>query len=214
MLADDAHPAISHFAPEVQDEIRRELGSASVRRVGEIMIGKTPAPNAVYNAAANVVTAVLGGPERLTAAIHRRDAAFRTVHVRRYMLRDRTQPGDNEATATALAHLYRQLATHRLPGVDEPTVTAIRDVLWRPNDSPSGPHYAKFGRLRSDPLTEVRAGWQERPNGTVIYVVMLAQTGPGGRDRQAASQTLSQTAQKLATALLEAASQARTGIDE
>jgi hypothetical protein len=31
VLADDAHPAISHFTPEQRAEIRRDLAGASVR---------------------------------------------------------------------------------------------------------------------------------------------------------------------------------------
>ncbi|HVJ84394.1 MAG TPA: hypothetical protein VM452_02055, partial [Caulifigura sp.] len=91
-LTDD-HPAVSHFAPDVREEIRKELTTASVRRIGLIMQGRTDVSNAIYNAAANLVTADLGGPEKLTALIHARDPRFKTVAVRRYMLRDRTLPG-------------------------------------------------------------------------------------------------------------------------
>src|SRR4051794_15257584 len=87
VLADDAHPAISHFTAEQRAEIRRELNGATVRRVALAMMGTAPASNIVYNAAANVVTAVLGGPDALTALIRKRDAAFAAVSVRRYMLR-------------------------------------------------------------------------------------------------------------------------------
>src|SRR5690606_256645 len=121
--------AISHFAPEVRDEIRKELIPASVRRVGEIMQGKAKASNPVYNAAANLITAHLGGPEQLTARIHARDPRFKAVVVRRYMLRDRTMPGDNEATAESLAALHQALASRSLSGVSEPVMTAVHEVL-------------------------------------------------------------------------------------
>jgi hypothetical protein len=68
VLKDDAHPAISHFTPAQRDEIRKALTGASVRRVGEVMIGAPGVSNAVYNAAANLTTAVLGGPDALTRA--------------------------------------------------------------------------------------------------------------------------------------------------
>src|SRR6187455_3449699 len=49
LLADDAHPAISHFTPEQRSEIRGGLSGATVRRVGQVMMGTAPASNVVYN---------------------------------------------------------------------------------------------------------------------------------------------------------------------
>jgi hypothetical protein len=188
----DDHPAISHFEPAVRDEIRRDLGSATVRRVGQVMIGKTEVSNEVYNAAANLTTAVLGGPEALTAAIQRRDAAFKPVEVRRYMLRDRTKPGDNEATAESLAALYQKLAAKKLKGIDGPTMTALHEVLHKQTDPKLGTQYYKGGSLGSDPMTRVHAGWWETKKGPLVFVVMLEQPGPGKRDRDAAEEELRQ----------------------
>lgn len=170
----DEHPAISHFTPEVRDEIRRELSTASARRVGQIMQGRSSASNAVYNAAANLVTAHLGGPEKLTDLIHARDPRFRPVVVRRYMLRDRTQPGDNEATAESVAALYQALASRKLAGVSEEVMTALHAVLKRPGNA-SEPIFDKDGGLGSDPLTSVRAGWKQSSAGPVVFVIMARQ---------------------------------------
>ena len=134
VLADDAHPAISHFTPEQRAEIRRELNGATVRRVGLVMMGTAPASNVVYNAAANVTTAVLGGPDALTALIRKRDAAFAAVSARRYMLRNRRERGDNEAPAIALAALYQRLAARRLAGIEAPAMDAIHEALRRRDD--------------------------------------------------------------------------------
>ena len=204
VLADDAHPAISHFPPVQREEIRRELGGASARRVGLVMMGTAPASNEVYNAAANVTTAVLGGPEALTARIHRRDAAFAGVAARRYMLRDRKEHGDNEAPAAALAALYQKLATGTLAGLDAATLEAIRAALRRADDPVLGRHFAKDGNLPSDPLAEVRAGWYETAAGPRVYVVMATQPGPGPAGREASSQRLSRTAAALRDALARA----------
>ncbi len=174
----DAHPAVSHFAPAVRDEIRKELTTASVRRIGEVMMGKTDVSNAVYNAAANLITAQLGGPEQLTALIHARDPRFRTIMVRRYMLRDRTQPGDNEGTADAFAALYQSLATRRLDGIDDAVMSALHDVLRQRRPAPGGVLYEKDGGLSSDPLTSVRAGWQQTARGPIVFVVMCRQPKP------------------------------------
>jgi rhodanese-related sulfurtransferase len=173
-ILQDDHPAISHFAPDVRDEIRRELSTATVRRVGLIMQSRTDVSNPVYNAAANLVTAHLGGPEKLTALIHARDPRFQSVMVRRYMLRDRNTPGDNEATAESFAALYQALASRRLKGISDGVMTALYDVLKRPGNSRE-PIFDKDGGLGTDPMTSVRAGWKETKSGPVVFVVMTRQ---------------------------------------
>ena len=203
-LADDAHPGIAHFTPEQRAEIRRELTGATARRLGLVMMGSAPASNVVYNAAANATTAVLGGPEALTALIRARDPAFAAVSARRYMLRDRREHGDNEAPAVALAALYQRLAGRRLAGIDAPTMAAIHEALRRSDDPALGRHYDKNGSLDSDPLSEVRAGWYETTNGPLVYVVMTMQPAPGAAGREASSQQLARTADALGQALVHA----------
>ena len=209
VLADDAHPAISHFTPEQRAEIRRDLKDATVRRVGLVMMGTAPASNVVYNAAANVTTAVLGGPEALTALIQTRDAAFAAVSARRYMLRNRRERGDNEAPAIALAALYQRLAAGRLAGIDAATMDAIREGLRRGDDPVLGRHYDKNGNLDSDPLSEVRAGWYATAKGPLVYVVMTRQPTPGPGGRDASSRQLAKTADALAQVLAQAGLGAR-----
>ena len=204
VLADDAHPAISHFTPAQRDEIRRELTGASARRVGLVMMGTAPASNIVYNAAANLTTAVLGGPDALTALIRARDAAFATVSARRYMLRNRRERGDNEAPAGALAALYRRLASRRLAGIAAPTMEAIHEALRRPDDPSLGRHFDKGGSLDSDPLCEIRAGWYDTAKGPLVYVVMTRQPTPGADGRPASSQRLAKTADAVTRILVEA----------
>ena len=197
VLLDDAHPAISHFSPSVRDEIRRDLGGASVRRVAEVMIGKAPASNAVYNAAANLTTAALGGPETLTALIRKRDPAFARVSARRYMLRDRTKPGDNEAPATALAALYQRLASSHLQGIDAATMEAIHATLESRPDATLGRHFTKSGSLTTDPMTQVRAGWWQTAKGPLVYVVMTTRRSPGPDGRDQSQRRLSETCEAL-----------------
>ena len=204
VLADDAHPAISHFTPEQRAEIRRELNGATVRRVGLVMMGTAPASNVVYNAAANVTTAVLGGPDALTVLIRKRDDAFTMVSARRYMLRNRRERGDNESPALALAVLYQRLAARRLAGIDAPTMDAIHEALRRRDDPALGRHYDKNGDLDSDPLSEVRAGWYDTAKGPLVYVVMTMQPTPGPAGRDASSQQLAKTADALAETIVHA----------
>ena len=208
VLTNDEHPAISHFSSEQRAEIRRGLGAASVRRVGEVMMGKASASNAVYNAAANLTTAVLGGPERLTKLIRDRDPAFARVSVRRYMLRDRKNPGDNEAPAVALAALYQRLAARALTGIDNETMRAIREAMIQEDIDNVGRRFSKSGSLSSDPLTEVRAGWWETARGSLIYVVMLRQSTAGPTGAPSSSQRLAKTVDTLTDKLVSAGSAA------
>jgi hypothetical protein len=204
ILRDDRHPAISHFTAEQRDEIRRELIGATVRRIGQVMIGQTEVSNVVYNAAANVTTAVLGGPEALTNAIHKLDPAFATVAARRYMLRDRKQPGDNEATAQALSVLYQRLASAKLPGIDNATMQAVRDTLRWVDDPNLGVRYGKGGSLDTDPLTRVRAGWWDTSGGPLVYVVMMVQPLPADQPNGDAAKSMNTTANQLENLIVAA----------
>ncbi len=202
VLEDDGHPAISHFSPEQRAEIRRALRGASVRRIAGVMMGSAAASNAVYNAAANITTAVLGGPDMLTKRIRERDPAFAGVTVRRYMLRDiGSGAARNDAPAAALAVLYQRLATRVLRGVDNETMQAIRDAIIKADIDSVGTHYSKGGSLPVDPTTEVRAGWLETARGPLIYVVMarLAE-----RNEPSSQRRLSRAADALTSLLAEA----------
>lgn len=202
ILADAAHPAIVHFDPAVQDEIRREHAGASVRRVGQMMIRGDGVSNAVYNAAANVTTAVLGGPEGITGRIHARSPEFEGIVIRRHMLADRNAPGDNEATAASLAGVLRHIARGDLRGVDAETTEAIRAVLLAGRQWWYGRHFFKSGSLDTDPLVRVLSGYFEKRGRVAVYAVMLEQPGPGPLPRAEAGQRLEQTARQIRAALL------------
>ena len=119
------------------------------------------------------------------------------------MLRDRTERGDNEAPAIAIARLWQQLAAKRLAGIDAPTIEAIRRAIKQHADA-RGRHFYKDGSLNSDPLTEVRAGCYETAAGPVIYVAMTQQPTPGADGREASSQRLGRTVDALRGSLLDA----------
>ena len=82
-----------HFDSGQREEVRRELTDATVREIDHHMIRGTGVSNVVSNAAANVTTAVLGGPEDLTRRIHARDPTFAGLVTRRYMLAARDVTG-------------------------------------------------------------------------------------------------------------------------
>jgi len=207
----DTHPAVSHFTAEQRARIRKELSNASVRRIGRIMMGSDPAENVVYNAAANVSTALLGGPEGLTARIHKRSEAFRGIAIRRYMLADRKVNGDNTATPEALGAVLLQLSTGKLNNVSPQTIQDIHSAILESDARHGvvGRHRYKDGSLNSDPRTRVRAGWWHAKNISAgfVYVVMLEQ--PVGKDPPA-----SDADEKLAALTDELTQQVLAGIAE
>jgi hypothetical protein len=210
ILHNDRHPAMLVFEdPADRDAIRRVLTGASVRRIGEVMVRGTEEPNlklwnATYNAAANLVTAALGGPAALTQLIRRRDPAFKDVSVRRYMLADR-EPGDNEAPAVAFAALYGKLMSRKFLGLVDNVLLAILEVLAQEQDEKLGVHYTKNGDLPTDPQTCVREGCWRGEKETIVYVVMLVQTDRGWKGARTAFEKLLQTAATLRAALIDSA---------
>ncbi len=203
VLADDAHPAIAHLLPRHRESARRALAGASVRRIGEAMITGKGVDNATYNIAANLVTAHFGGPEGLQRRLHDRAPAWRGLAVRRYMLADRSANGDNTATAEALASVHGMLAAGAVPGVDPRALAAAREVLATGEDAAGRLAFAKGGSLDSEPVTRAYAGWRQGPQGAVVYVVMLSQSGVPAAGRAAAGDALAGAAKDLQAMLLE-----------
>lgn len=185
VLADDRHPAMTPFSAALRTEVRAGLGGATVRTVGAIMMGSQKASNAVYNAAANLAIASLGGPAEVTTKIRARDPRFGGVVVGRYMLAPRTR-GDNVATPAALAAALAAVATGQVPGVDAATTEAMAQAMMQSTDAALGVHRHKEGNLDSDPMVVVKTGFYLRGSGKppLIYVVGAALAGKptGGRD--------------------------------
>lgn len=204
LLADADHPAVRDYRPAQRAAAAQALGKASVRQVAEAMITGKGVDNATYNLAANLVTARCGGPAWLQARLHGRDPAWQGLWVRRYMLASRTEHGDNEATARALAAVHGALAAGRVPGVADGAVQAARQVLAQADDHAGRHRFGKGGALDSDPVTRVRAGWREGPTGTVVHVVMLAQDGVAAGEQAAAGQRLGEAAREIEERLLAA----------
>lgn len=205
ILSDPAHPAIVHFEESAQVEIRRDHEGVNVRRIGEMMIHGKGVSNSVYNAAANVTTAALGGPEGITERIHARSPDFEGVAIRRYMLADRNTTGDNEATAASLAAVFTRIARADLPGVDGETVTAIRDVLRGRHRWWLGLHFYKAGALNSSPLARIRSGYFIKRGRVIVYVVITEQPGPGNLTPGTAGERLQETTDQIRDLLLRSA---------
>jgi hypothetical protein len=193
VLADDKHPAMAPFAAAGRGEVRAALRGATVRTVGAIMMGSKAASNAVYNGAANLAIASLGGPSEATAKIHARDATFGGVMVRRYMLASRTASGDNEATPASLAAVLAAIATAKVPGgVDAATGEAMTQAMMKASDAALGEHRHKEGTLDNDPMVCIKTGFYVRGKGKppLVYVVGVALSARPTGKRDAAHRRL------------------------
>ncbi|MCO6044477.1 class A beta-lactamase-related serine hydrolase [Aeoliella sp. ICT_H6.2] len=168
------HPAFVHYSKRDRQESEELLTKMSVEQLGRQMIRVGENPNRVYNGAANVVIAMLGGPTQATARVHERDDRFAGHTVNRYMLADRNVTGDNTATPESLAAVHSALARREIKGLQPETIERIRNVLLLDKDRSGTSHYFKGGSLGSDPVTYVRAGWWEGKRPTVVYAVMGA----------------------------------------
>ena len=182
VLADRKHPAIEHFKQKVQGEIRRDLGKASAAATLWAMIrsrrggGAARVSNAVYNAAANLVTAELGGPIALSGRLEQRWGSD-GLAVRRYMLARRDQ-GDNAASARGLALVLAALARREVPGLSQARHDFTRKVMRVGHDSLLGEQFAKSGALDTHPQARIRSGFFDSGDEQVVYVVMLEQPMP------------------------------------
>ena len=59
-----------------------------------------------------------------------------------------------------------EAAARDLPGLSSDTVTALWEILRVPeDDGPLGTHYFKSGSLGSDPITRIRSGFWDGPEG-------------------------------------------------
>lgn len=201
-LADDKHGAMAPFSAAQRKEIRAALRGASVRTVGAIMMGSRKASNAVYNAAANLAIAALGGPVAATEKIRARDPAFGGVTIGRYMLAPRAG-GDNQATPASLAKVLAAIATGQIAGVDEATAAAIAQTMMQSRDAALGVHHHKEGNLDSDPMVCIKTGFYARGNGVppLIYVVGATLPGTPTGKRDAAHDRLDRLTDAIQAAL-------------
>lgn len=208
VVGDPEHPAVAHFDEETQAEIREHLAEATVRTVGRHMIRGDGVSNAVYNAAANLTTAFLGGPRALTRRIHERRPDFAGIEARRYMLAARDVTGDNEATAASLAAALAAVAAGTTPGLSPETHEAMREILFS-EETPDGRAYTKGGSLNSEPITRVLSGYARRPGDPpgreLVHVFMGEVPGAGNEEPAAVGSRLGEHLAALREAALPAA---------
>jgi hypothetical protein len=171
LLRPGTHPAFRGFTPRELEEARAQLSGKTYRELARIMMGRTDAVNAVYNAACNLIMIKLGGPRAIGERIHALDPSLAGLDVNRYM-QSWNGDGDNTATPEALVSLYRMAASGDVPGLDETGVQTLRAFLRRDGSGGPGTVYEKVGTLYPQPMVRVHAGYQHRDSGNLVYAVM------------------------------------------
>jgi hypothetical protein len=181
LLSPGNHPAFRGFTKEQLANCRDMLPGRSYLDLARVMMGRTPAPSDVYNAACNLLMVKLGGPVAITRRLHELDPLFRGIDINRYM-ENWNGDGDNRATPESLVALYSMTSHGFVPGLDPDRVETLRDLMLEAGDGGPGSVYEKTGTLFPVPMVRVHAGYVERPGRNLVYAVMGEIPVPGGGD--------------------------------
>lgn len=171
LLCAGAHPAFRGFSTGELRRARAELVDKSHLELARVMMGRTDAPNDVYNAACNILMIKLGGPRAIETRLHALDPAFRGFRIDHYML-TWNGDGDNRATPRALVALYRAIARGEIHGLDDERARLLRDLVRESGDGSPGSVYEKAGTLYPRPMARVHAGYVERGERDLVFAVM------------------------------------------
>lgn len=178
LLRDRDSPAFRHFDHGTLQNIRTDLIGLTARELGEAMISKKHVTsNAAYNAAANLIILVLGGPEAVTRKIRDRHAGLENTTIARYMLANRYDTGDNTTTLADLGTIHRSLALRDIRGINAETTESICAVLEIESLGGRRQFY-KGGSLSSDPQVRIEAGWLQHEEDILLYAVAAHRKSP------------------------------------
>jgi len=160
------------FGSSARQEVRNRLGNMTYGDLAGSMMGRNQAEigNNSYNAAANVLIFLLGGPRECTERIRSIHSDFSSVRVGRYMLAARTGENENHATVRSLATVCRIICSQQIPGLDAPDYQRITSCMQRIT---VGGHncYQKHGHLSEAPSVNAWMGWIEMGDEYGIYCV-------------------------------------------
>ena len=171
LLQVGTHPAFAGFLPEELARAREHLPGRTYLELARIMMGRTDAPNEVYNAACNVIMVKLGGPPAIARRLHDLDPALEGIDIHRYM-QSWNGDGDNTATPEALVNLYSMTSSRSVPGLGAECVSTLRSLLLEDGDGGPGSIFGKVGTLYPEPMVRVHAGFQDRAGGDLVFAVM------------------------------------------
>ena len=183
----EVSPSMRMFDSSARAHVREQLMGMTYRDLAVSMMGSTQNQigNSAYNAAANILIYLLGGPEECTRKVRAICLEFNSVYIGRYMLEDRTPFNDNSNSLTALAAACRMIATEALPGADSNDCQELKDCLQ--TFSYMGFNgYQKRGHLSTAPSLTAWVGWMEINDQPYFYAIsVLYEQGVSLEDRGA-----------------------------
>jgi len=181
LLTPDTHPAFRGFTDRQLAHCRSRLPGLSYLELARVMMGRTPAPAEVYNAACNILMVKLGGPAAINRRLHELDPLLGGIDINRYM-ETWNGDGDNRATPRSLVALYSMTSHGVVPGLDAERVAVLRELVLEEGNGGPGSVYEKGGTLFPVPMVRVHAGYVERPGRDLVYAVMGEIPDPPGDD--------------------------------
>lgn len=160
------------FSSSARQEVRNRLENMTYGNLARSMMGlnQSQIGNTSYNAAANVLIFLLGGPRECTERIRSIHRDFSTVRVGRYMLATRTSENENQASVRSLATVCRIICSQQIPGLEAVDYQRITSCMQR--ITVSGHNcYQKHGHLSQAPTVNAWMGWIEMGDDYGIYCV-------------------------------------------
>jgi hypothetical protein len=160
------------FGSSARQEVRNRLGNMTYGDLARSMMGRNQAEigNNAYNAAANVLIFMLGGPRECTERIRSIHSDFNSVRVGRYMLASRTNENENQATVRSLATVCRIICSQQIPGLEAVDYQRITSCMQRVTVSGHN-CYQKHGHLSEATSVNAWMGWIEMGDEYGIYCV-------------------------------------------
>ena len=162
------------FGSTARQEISRKLGNMTYAGLASSMMGRNQSEigNPAYNAAANVLIFLLGGPAECTRRIHSIHEDLGSVRVGRYMLAERTPENENLCSVRALSTACRVICARELNGLASDDYDRISGCMQR--ISARGHYcYQKHGHLSVAPTVNAWVGWVNIGGEYCIYSVVV-----------------------------------------
>jgi len=182
-----AMASLRMFDVSTRFHIQEKLSGMTYRDLAISMMGsnQNQIGNSAYNASANILIYLLGGPAECTRKIRSISPDFGSVYVGRYMLESRSPDNDNSNSLSSLAAAYRMIATETLPGAYANDFQELRSC-FQTFDYMGNINYQKHGHLSTAPSLTAWAGWIEKNSHFYFYCVsVLYEDGVSLEDRGA-----------------------------
>ncbi len=196
IIATSSHPAIVPFATKELETLRYHLKGVSVRHLATAMLGRSGTPEIVRHGAANLIVALLRGPERVSKLVRRRHPTLSRFSLGRYP-HELTDTDLGLVSTRGLASILQGIASREIPGLDQTTTNSLRDLLFTNDNDLLGRHFSIHGSARRGRSAITRAGFYEHQGHDLVYVIQASLPDLDVRQRSEAQVPMHLTANWL-----------------